>query len=63
MLSAIGEVNKAVELGSSAATWAALHSDDACLTNLDEHCKDKYQRALADARAAKPKVGALAGLG
>ena len=58
VLSAIAEINNALDLGSATTTFSALDSDDACLQNLDEQCKEKYMQALAERKAAKHTVSA-----
>lgn len=56
VLSAIAAINQAVETGNVNTVFEKLSNPEACIENIDEGCKEKYQEALAQAKAVKQKV-------
>lgn len=59
MLSAIAHINHCIDTGSAEATMEALSVDTACIENLDEENGERYQKALAEAKATKLGVSGL----
>ena len=57
VLSSLARINQVIDVGSSDLMRQALQADDAHLSHVDEDYVDKYQQALAQAKANKAKVG------
>jgi len=55
VLTAIAQINKAVETGNAGLTFAALSISDAHILGLDHGCQDKYHTSLAEFYQAKSK--------
>lgn len=60
VLNAIAKVNEAIDTGNSALTFKSLCDDCAHMMDVDEGCKEKYQKRLGRLKASK-QAGASGG--